>query len=65
LEQRWPSNRGRDGIGCERRPVAEAGLPHLVVHPNGNPSENTTIAPLVRCDIAPDTYVNIDITKVM
>ena len=32
---------------------------------NGNPSENTTIAPLVRCDIAPDTYVNIDITKVM
>ncbi len=32
---------------------------------NGNPSLNTTISPLVRCDLSPDTYVNIDITKVM
>ena len=32
---------------------------------NGNPSLNTSIAPLVRCDLSPDTYVNIDVTKVM
>lgn len=32
---------------------------------NGNPSLNTTISPLVRCDLSNDTYVNIDVTKVM
>ena len=32
---------------------------------NGNPSLNTTISPLVRCDLSTDTYVNIDVTHVM